>query len=274
MNALEDHFGVRLFNRSSRHQSLTQAGKLLLLRAGDWVRDFDDISSNMLELGSTRRGRLHVHARAFVGQHLILPMIDNFMSKYTEIDLELTLSDREVDIISDNIDVSIFTEHGRGQENADLVMRLLNSSPRFVCASPSYLAKRGVPVRPEDLEKHDCLTYQFHHGAPVWHFQTGDQEQQVFVRPRVQSSDGETLRWLALKGQGLLLAVEWAVEKELAKGDLVKVLVDYDAAPGGAPYHHNAYALYQRASYQSPRLKLFLKELLSWMKLRAVNTSL
>lgn len=262
VQALEERFGARLLNRSSRRLSLTQAGEMLMERAGRVLQEFDEIQPSVAELGSGNRGRLHVHAREFVGHHLIVPLIRRFMKEHPAIDIVFTLSDRPMDLIESNIDISIRTERSGEMEHMSLVMRQLGSWPRLVCASPEYLNESGRPRKPKDLEQHDCLTYQFHQAAPTWHFRNGPREQQVKVRSRLQSSSGEALRQLALQGQGIALMPQWSVAADIRAGRLEALLESYDVTPTNAPYRHNVFAVYQRARHQAPTVRAFLQELI------------
>ncbi len=266
IQSLEERYGTRLLNRSSRRLSLTHAGEMLLERARRVLQEFDDIEPAVADIGRGIQGRLHVHAREFVGHHLIVPLVSRFLETNTDIDLVLTLSDRPLDLIEHNVDVSIRTERSGEIEHMSLVTRKLGSWRRVVCASPEYLRRMGTPAEPADLAHHHCLTYQFHHAAPVWRFRCGELEHQVKVHSRVQSSSGEALRQLALQGQGISLMPEWSVKADVLAGRLVALLADFDATPTNAPYRHNLFAIYQRSKHQSPKLKFFLQSLAEVMR--------
>ena len=261
VQSLEARFGSRLLNRSSRRLSLTQAGEILLERASRVLQEFDEIEPAVANLGKGPQGRLHVHAREFVGHHLIVPLVARFLESHPFIDVVLTLSDRQLDLIENNIDVSIRTERSGEMEHLSLVMRKLGSWPRVICASPAYLRRCGTPGGPQELEQHDCLTYQFHQAAPTWRFRRDAEEEQVKVKSRVQSSSGEALRQLALQGQGIVLMPQWSVAADIEASRLVALLEGYDTTPTNAPFHHNVFAVYQRARHQSPKLKAFVQAL-------------
>nr|WP_169748303.1 LysR family transcriptional regulator [Xenophilus azovorans] len=265
VQALEERFGARLLNRSSRRLSLTHAGEVLLERASRVLQEYDEIEPAVGDVGKGLQGRLHVHSREFVGHHLIVPLVSKFLEQHPDVDLVLTLADRPLDLIENNIDVSIRTERSGEMEHLSLVMRKLASWRRVLCASPTYLERKGVPAAPQDLEHHDCLTYQFHQAAPVWHFRRGRDEEQVKVRSRVQSSSGEALRQLALQGHGVVLMPQWSVAADIAAGRLAALMDDYDTTPTNAPFQHNVFAVYQRARHQSPKLKAFLQILVAAM---------
>ena len=265
IQSLEERFGSRLLNRSSRRLSLTQAGEVVAERASRVLQEFDEIESAVTDLGTGSQGRLHVHAREFVGHHLIVPLVGRFMERHPAIDVVLTLSDRQLDLIENKIDVSIRTERSGEIEHLSLVRRKLGSWPRVVCASPEYLLRRGVPETPQELERHDCLTYQFHLATPIWRFRRGTDEEQIKIESRVQSSSGEALRQLALRGQGIVLMPYWSVAADIEAGRLVALLGGYDTTPTDAPFHHNVFAVFQRERHQSPKLKAFIQELVTSM---------
>src|SRR5690606_5951520 len=113
--------------------------------------------------------------------------------------------DQPLDLIENNIDVSIRTERSTEIAQLSLVIKKLGSWNRVICASPEYVQRRDPPQQPADLQDHDCLTYQFHQGIPMWYFKKGDQEEAVKIHAHVQSTSGGALRSLALHGQGIAL---------------------------------------------------------------------
>jgi molybdate transport repressor ModE-like protein len=265
IQSLEERFASRLLNRSSRGLSLTHAGEVLMERATRVLQEFDEIEPAVTDLSKSPQGRLHVHAREFVGHHLIVPFVAHFLESHPAIEIVLTLADRPLDLIENNIDISIRTERSGEIEHLSLVTRKLGSWPRVVCASPAYLRRHGTPTLPRELEQHDCLTYQFHQAAPVWRFRRGGEEEQVKVRTKVQSSSGEALRQLALSGQGVVLMPQWSVLADIAAGRLVVLFEGHDTTPTDAPFQHNIFAVYQPARHQSPKLKTFLQSLVRSM---------
>lgn len=258
ISRLEETLGARLLNRSSRYLSLTQAGELFLERANRILQEVDEIRSAVEDLGVGLHGRLHVHARVLVGRHLIVPLLSRFLEMHPKVDLSLTLSDQPLDLIENGIDITIRSGSPHKQGGLSLVMRVFGSSSRVLCASPDYVQRLGAPSTPEDLTNHACLTYRFDFGQPIWRIQSGEGDRLIKVRSRVQSSDGEGLRLLALQGSGIALLPRWSVAGDIRAGRLVELLPGSTIAPADAPFGSEVYALYQRSRHQAPKLRAFI----------------
>ncbi len=266
IQSIEDEFKTQLFFRSTRSLSLTESGKVFLERAQRILEEIEQARIDINELEAEPRGRLHIHSRGLVGRYLVIPVLAKMRTAYPNVDLILTLTDAPLDLAERNIDVSI---RGAKDEGMDLLVRKLASYRRVLCASPDFIATHGSPMSPVDLEQFNCVTFQFNLGQQHWHFRKCGRTTSVTPKAVAQANDGEALRLLALQGLGIAMMPEWSVQNDFRKKRLVKLLPDYEFAPGDASFEYPVYALYQRSHYRSQRLKAFLSILVDSMKEQA-----
>jgi DNA-binding transcriptional LysR family regulator len=253
INSLEDRLGTRLLNRTTRKLSLTEAGEIFSGRVEHILSEIQDVTSELTQLQHAPRGLLRVHARVSLGSQHIAPILPAFLAQYSELRIDLRLSDRAVDIVEDNIDVAICV--GR-IDSVSLTIRKLTSSPRRVCASPDYLARHGRPVEPGDLIRHNCLTFRAEANQMIWRFLQAKQLTEIRVAGSLQADNAEVLRQAALKGLGVVLLPEWCVGGDLATGRLQLLLADYEATPFG--FDNGIYMVTQKARHRSMKVRLFM----------------
>ena len=253
INALEDKVGARLLNRSSRRITPTEAGTLYAARIEAILADVDETHAELSQLQLTPRGLLRVHTRVSFGVRHLAPLLPVFLLRHPEVNLDLRLSDAPLDFTDENIDVAIRVGDVSG---AGLVKRKLVASPRIVCASPAYLARRGVPVRPRDLLEHNCLTFRSEESQPMWRFLKGERLAELRVTGNLRSEHGDVLREAALGGLGIALLPAWSVGEDLLAGRLTGMLLDYEATPFG--FDPDLYVITHQARHRALTLRLFL----------------
>ncbi|ABV35281.1 putative transcriptional regulator, LysR family [Shewanella sediminis HAW-EB3] len=258
LQALEERYGIKLLNRSTRHISLTDSGDLYhkaCLEILDSVRG----TENLLQKGVKEvKGSLKISAPKDVGKQYILPILSEFVERYPEVTPYLYLNDHLSNIAESGIDVVI-----RYGELADsnLILRRLASSRRVLCASPEYLVKKGTPLTPQDLAGHDCLAMiRSHEELKTWHFQLNEQRKSVTVVPKRFSDDGEVIRRWALEGAGIALKSLIDVQVDINERRLVTVLNGYmknfDTSTSMSSTNLNV--VYMSRQYQPKRIRLFL----------------
>jgi DNA-binding transcriptional LysR family regulator len=253
INALEDNVGARLLNRSSRRLTLTEAGTLYAARIETILAEIDDTNAELGQLQLTPRGTLRVHARVSLGVHHLAPLLPIFLIRHPEVDLDLRLSDTALDFAEANIDVAIRVGDVSG---ATLVKRKLVASPRIVCASPDYLARRGTPGQPGDLLGHNCLTFRSEENQPMWRFLKDGQLTELRVTGSLRSEHGDVLRQAALGGLGVVLLPAWSVGEDLLAGRLTGLLLDHEATPFG--FDPDLYVITHRVRHRALKVRLFL----------------
>jgi DNA-binding transcriptional LysR family regulator len=186
--------------------------------------------------------------------------LPEFLDAYPEVEVELVLSDRIVDLVDDKVDVAL--RISRGLPDSNLIARKLFQYQRVICASPKYLRASSNPTSPRDLEKHECLTFHAgggldfgRPGGKVWNFRRGKSTEAVTVDGRMDSNSLSALTGAALNGFGLFLVPKWMVDGYLKRGDLEIVLGEYEVDPSDEETW--VYAVYASNRFLSPKVRVF-----------------
>ncbi|WP_169053333.1 LysR family transcriptional regulator [Falsirhodobacter xinxiangensis] len=217
VSRLEERLRVRLLVRSTRSLTPTPEGEAYLAEARELVDRLADLEGRLARR-DVPRGPLRVSSTVGFGAAVILPLVPDFLRAFPEVELDLTLDDGVIDLWQERTDLAI--RSGR-LLSSTLKARRIATMRRIVVAAPDYLARRGVPETPADLQAHDCLLYNFL--PSEWEF-AGPLRQPV--RATFRGSDGTVLRHVCLAGLGLMKTGERAVAEDLAAGRLVEVLAD------------------------------------------------
>jgi DNA-binding transcriptional LysR family regulator len=217
---LEARLGVRLIIRSTRKLQLTEEGATFHARAIRVLSDLDEAERSVASC-QIPRGRLRVNANVAVGWHYLLPLAPRFMAAHPGVQLDITITDEVIDLMDERADVAIRVGPMRPSQ---LLARKLGASPTVVVASPDYLARRGVPASPAELEAHDLITFNFARHCDEWPFRVDGKRISLPAHGRVTIGDGESARRLAVAGQGLTRLGLFHVAADIASGALVPVL--------------------------------------------------
>ena len=248
--AMEARLGVRLVDRGPRHFNLTEEGTLYYEGGVAVLAELEALESRVSARSSTPFGRIRVGAPMEIGRRRIAPLVAEFVKLYPQVSVELVLTDSRVDVTSDELDVGL---HVYEPNDPSIIVRKLISSQRIVCASPTYLAKKGTPQRPEDLSSQSCLCLlRGRHLYDQWPFQVNGVKEDFSVQGVLFSSSAEVLHDWVLDGHGLALKAQWDVEADLKAGRLVEVLKSYQCN------EINLYATYATRSHLPRRVRLFL----------------
>ena len=232
IDALEASVGTKLFRRSPRNVTLTDAGMQYLISARKIVTEFDEARENLAELQADPRGLLTVTAPATFGRRHVMPAVVRFLRQYPQIQLDLHLSDEWLDLAAQRVDVAIRIGT---LPDSDLIAVRLAPLRRLVCASPDYLARAGRPERPEDLLKHNCLTVAttpIPHGW--WCFHDVRRGTALPVSGTLRTNDTEALLQAALEGAGIVHLASWLVGDLVTAGKLVSLFPDMAGSTGPA----------------------------------------
>lgn len=248
---LEATLGVRLFHRSTRKLSLTEAGETYYERSGDIVRAVDEANLAVTEKRAGPSGILRVTAPSSLARLHIAPAVAAFQAQYPAVRVVMSVGDRMVDIVGEGMDVAI--RAGR-LDDSSLMARKVGEGRRLVCASPAYLKRAGRPTHPDELSDHACLTYRRHPGSNLWCFSGRGGEFEIRATGPFFADDGETLAAAASAGLGLILVPEWLVGMEIGAGRLVEVLSEYTADPAETPL----YAVHAPGPYTPPKVRAFV----------------
>jgi DNA-binding transcriptional LysR family regulator len=249
LSALERHFGTRLLHRTTRQLALTDDGRLLYDRAKAILGELRQVEAALSTGHHQPSGRLRVAAPTLIGRLVLAPMLAGFLRRYPAVSIELQLADRFVDMIEEDIHLALRIGH---LPDSDLVARKLGDIQMFVCASPSYLERRGVPQTPAELSAHDCLAFSELPGAAEWRFrQDAKSKWKIPIAPRLWANSLDALVMAARDGSGLVRVPSWQVMDDINAGNLHRVLQDYEPPP--APLHF----LSQPSVLTSPKTRAF-----------------
>jgi DNA-binding transcriptional LysR family regulator len=228
VKALEDHLGVRLLNRTTRRQSLTDAGKLYYERCKQILGDIADAESCTSTLQAVPRGRLRVMTPVSFGVHVLAPVCVKYLDKYPEVAIDLVVSDRPVDMVEEGFEVMVAI--------GDLVDSTLIARPLFpyrsvVCAAPSYIERNGAPKKPGDLSRHTCLGFAHPLASRKWFLEGPQGPVSVPVSLALTVNNGEALRMAALSGLGIIMQPEVLIAEDIRVGRLIRLLPDFSPTP-------------------------------------------
>jgi DNA-binding transcriptional LysR family regulator len=225
IQTLEDRLGVRLLNRTTRRVSPTEAGQDYYERAVRILADMEDAEAVAGDMQTSPRGQLRVTAPVSFGTHRLAPAVADYLVKYPEVSIDLSLDNPYVDLVDKRFDLGIRFGH---LDSSSLIARKLYTLETYLCASPAYLDRKGTPREPADLAKHKCLVYTGAGGQKMWRFLDRDGNEKIAnVGGRFQANSGDVLVPPALSGCGLLLAPDYLVEDHLKAGRLVRVMPAY-----------------------------------------------
>jgi len=251
LKRLERELGVRLLHRTTRQLHATPEGMQLAEQGRTLVEDLESLTSGLRRGATEISGTLRVTLSAAFGSQYVSPLLPEFLDLHPRVKLSVNLDDRTVDLVGSGFDLGIrIGEMG----DSSLVARRLASNRRVLCASPTYLRKRGVPRTPADLAAHDCLLLVGSQGRQdVWHF-TDRKGRDVAqrVRGRFESNQGALLRDAVVAGLGIAMHSLWHVHDQLRSGRLQTVLADY-------PIHATGiYAVMPQRRLVPPRVRAFV----------------
>lgn len=222
---LEEKLGVRLLHRTTRRLALTADGVRLYERCARVVAEADEAAEVAAGASAVPRGTVRVHAPPGFGQSYLTKAIGDFMRSHPGVSLDLRLSDRVPDPTVDQVDVAILVA-GRLADSA-LTTRKLAVVRVAVCAAPSYLRRKGIPFRPQDLVLHDCVSHSIRQTTDDLRFQTDEGPVSMTSLSKLVVDDARFLREAAIAGLGIVMLPELLVVEDLAEGRLVRVLDDF-----------------------------------------------
>lgn len=252
MAALEAELGLRLFQRSTRRVSLTEQGALLRVQAERIIDTLDEAREALRGQHTRPAGRLRVMCRAGLGRHFIVPLLAEFRATYPEVTVGLELNDTGVlDIVTHGCDVAMSI----GQlADSNLIARRIAETDSQIYASPSYLARHGTPVNPDDLAGHACLTMAAESGSTTWQFSSATRRYAVTFRAPIAINDADALMSCARADLGFIMVADWFARDDVRRGTLLRVLHEYQVEPRGTPIN----VLYPSRSYLPLKVRAFI----------------
>jgi LysR family transcriptional regulator for bpeEF and oprC len=228
--ALEAHLGAQLLRRTSRSLSLTEAGQDFYESSVRLIGDLAAAESRIGHRQASPSGLVRVTvAHAFGGLYLV-PRLPTFLRRYPEVTVEVLASERTPNLVEDGIDVAV---RNGALADSSLVARRVGATPVVTVATPDYLAQRGEPTRPDELDKHDGIVFVSQGGPRSWRFNDGPGEVSYQPHGRFRTNDAEQIRVAVLAGLGIAQAPHWLFADELAAGRVHRLLKGYE--PGEIP---------------------------------------
>ncbi|MFP3184219.1 MAG: LysR family transcriptional regulator, partial [Paraburkholderia sp.] len=224
---LEEHLGTRLLTRTTRNQSLTEAGRVYLERIASILSDLEEFEQMVVARSHKPVGTLRIVAPVVFGLHALGPLLQSYTERYPNVVPEVTLLDRHLDLVEEGFDVGVLSAQQIGISS--LVIRRLATVHMSVCATPGYLRKHGAPSRPEKLQDHPSLSLPSEYGGDEWVFTALDGKHEVRLRPTkaIVANNTEMLRQFALLGMGFAILPSYLIGNDLARGRLVRLLRSY-----------------------------------------------
>lgn len=225
VSRLEDRLGARLLNRTTRTLSLTDEGRIFYERGRQILVAVDEAEASVAGGVGTPRGLLRLTLPDAFGRLVVLPLLNKYLVAWPEIQVEVSFTDRLVDLVEEGFDLAIRI----GMTNADtsLVSCVIARYKALLCAAPSYIAARGEPLEVDDLAKHDCLIFSSRTQRQSWRLRDAEGNWvKAPGRSRLRLDSGEALRDAAVAGLGIALLPEFLVAEDLTAGRLQQVLAN------------------------------------------------
>lgn len=245
---LEQHLGARLLNRNTRKIEITQVGEKYFKSCQFILNELDHAEAEVKQTEASPSGHIKLSTPLVFGKKYIVPEVSAFMESHQGFTFEIEFTDRQVDIIEENIDLALRVGE---LESSSLIAKRLTSFKRLLVASPTYLKTHGTPKNPGDLINYDCIT----HSRDDWHFYRGQSKKSVAVQSCVQTNSVEALTEMALESVGIALLPEWMVTEHLAGGRLVQLLKGYKTE------NRNISMVYPQKHYIPLGVQMFMNQL-------------
>jgi len=253
VSALEDELGARLLTRTTRKLTPTEAGTRFHARLEAILEELARATQLVRDAGEVARGTLRITAPITFAELNLVPLLPRFVAAHPELHLEMSFTDRIVDLVDERMDVAI--RLGRLQPSSLIATKLCDM--RYVlCATPRYLRREGRPERPEELSEHECVRYPVPGYGARWRFRKGEELVDVPVEGRLAASSSVALRDLALADLGLLMLPRWNVAEQLASGALVPLLEEWEKSASDLDVA--VWLLYPSRAYLPLKVRVFL----------------
>ena len=255
LRALEQRLGVRLLNRTTRRQRLTEFGSIYYQRCLEVLGLVEDSERLAEQSQDTPSGTLRITAPLTFGTEKLAPALSEFTLRYPQVKLDVVLTNGRPDLLENGLDVAFRLG---AIEPSNLIARPLIDYTLTMCASKSYLARRGTPEKPEDLQQHDCLSFAYPVGddwqsvEKQWRLSGPEGEVMVAVRGPMLINSSAGLHQAARTGMGIVMLPDALVEQDLLSGNLVALMQDYRLP--SRPMH----LVYAQDRYRLPKLRRFV----------------
>ena len=247
---MEARLGVRLLHRTTRRLSLTDEGQVFYGRSKELLAELAEAEEEISSRSHAASGLLRINAPFTFGVLHLAPLWGAFRSLHPKVKLDVTLSDRLVDLVEEGYDVAIRIAR---LDNSTLISKRLASTRMVLCASPQYLALHGTLQEPADLAQHAVISYSYWSTRDEWHFDGPQGPVSVKTQPCIHTNSGDTCRAAALAHQGVILQPSFLVGPDLVAGTLVELLPQYRSIELGI------YAVYPTRKHVSQKVRALIE---------------
>lgn len=247
---LEERLGVRLLNRTTRRQSLTEVGRIYYERCKLALAEVEAADACANELQLAPRGLLRVNAPVSFGASAFIGALGDYLEQYPEVHIELALNDRVVNLVDEGYEAAIRIG---SLPDSSLIARPLTPYRMVVCASPEYLDIHGTPQSPEKLAGHNCMGFIYSVSQKHWQFIDRDGTSTVQINGNLRVNNGQALKTAALRGMGIIMQPEVLLTEDIAAGRLVRILAEHEL-PSKAMH-----LVYPSNRNMTPKLKSFVE---------------
>lgn len=246
---LEQRLGIRLLQRTTRKLSLTEEGRLFYGRCKTVLADVEVAEEEITAKSIAVKGLIKVNVPVSFGLLELAPLWPDFMTKYPDVELDITLVDRIVDLVEESYDLAVRIAR---LPNSSLVSRKLASTRMVLCASPGYLKKHGKPRHPSELTEHAVLSYSLLATGDQWNFEGPEGSVSVTIKPIMRTNSGDTCIAASRKNKGVVLQPSFLVNADLRSGALVELIPAYRSIEFGI------FAVYPTRQYVSPKVRALI----------------
>jgi len=245
ISALEKRLNIKLFYRTTRKVSLTEEGRIFYQHCRGVLDGLDAAERAITNLQSKPQGKIKLTAPVTYGEQQILPLVNNFMQQYSDIEVTAYLSNQQIDLVEGGYDLAI--RLGKLNDSS-MMAKKLSKRTNHVCASPAYLKQHGIPHSLSELNSHSCLLGTLDY----WHFQETGREKNIRVTGRLRYNNGLGLVDAALKGLGIVQLPDYYVQHHIESGALISLLDNYRVPDEGI------WAIYPQNRHLSPKIRLLV----------------
>jgi DNA-binding transcriptional LysR family regulator len=246
---LEMRLGVRLLQRTTRRLSLTDEGQVFYARSSELLTGLNEAEAEIGSRINEANGLLKVNAPVTFGIRHLAPLWGEFLRRHPKVTLDVSLSDRVVDLVEEGYDVAVRIA---SLPSSTLVSKRLTSTRVVLCATPTYLAGHGTPRRPAELASHAVIAYSYWPSKHEWHFDGPKGRVSVRTTPRLYSNNGDTCRAAALAHQGIILQPTFLVGDDLESGALMELMPEYKSLEIAIS------AVYPSRKHVSPKVRILI----------------
>jgi DNA-binding transcriptional LysR family regulator len=243
---LETRLGVRLLHRTTRKLSLTEEGSVFNIRCRELLSGVEEAEAEVTSRAGAAQGLLRVNVPVTFGIQHLASLWGKFHTQHPQVRLDVTLSDRIVDVVEEGYDLAIRIAE---LPSSSLISKRLAKTRIVLCASPEYLASHGTPSHPAELNDHATIAYSYWSTKDAWLFEGPEGPVNITIKPWVQTNNGDTCRAIALANQGIILHPTFLIGDDLAAGRLVEILPEYRSIELGI------YAIYPTRKHIAPKVR-------------------